>query len=205
MNDNRAKVLMQGATFELSVPTVASMPEDQGAEVAFIGRSNSGKSSALNALCARKNLARTSRTPGRTQHIVIFKLDATRRLVDLPGFGYAKVPKSVKVKWQEELPLYLDRRQCLNGLVLLIDVRHPLLPPDEATIKWCVHYQKPLHILLNKCDKVSKGAASSALLKVRRRLEKESFPVSVQLFSSLRARGLQECWRQLDKWFWLRD
>ena len=205
MSDNRTKALMQGATFELSVPNVPSMPPDTGAEVAFIGRSNSGKSSALNALCTRKNLARTSRTPGRTQHMVIFKLDAVRRLVDLPGFGYAKVPKSVKAEWQVELPRYLNCRQCLSGLVLLVDIRHPLMPAEEATIEWCAHYKKPLHILLNKSDKMSKGAAATVFLRVKRRLEEETFPASVQLFSALRRQGLEECWGKLDKWFWKQD
>jgi GTP-binding protein len=131
------RALLQNARFSKSVPEPHLLPPDRGREVAFAGRSNTGKSSAINVLCGQHGLARISRTPGRTQHLVVFDLDAERRLIDLPGFGYAKVAKSMRTHWERALPEYLEQRRTLVGLVLLMDIRHPLKPQDELIIGWC--------------------------------------------------------------------
>ena len=192
------------ARFMISAPTLALCPDDTGAEVAFAGRSNAGKSSAINALTQQNALARTSRTPGRTQLINFFTVmnDESRRLVDLPGYGYAKVPEAVKIEWQKHLSDYLRGRFSLRGLVLLMDVRHPLTEFDQMMLDYADQRGMPVHILLTKADKLKKGPASAALQKVRSRLKDWEDLVSVQLFSSLKRDGVDTLSQKLNQWLY---
>ena len=192
----------QAARFLTSAPTLAKCPSDTGAEVAFAGRSNAGKSSAINVMTHQKALARTSKTPGRTQLINFFTLgdDTERRLVDLPGYGFAKVPDAVKMEWQRHLSDYLQRRTCLRGLVLLMDVRHPLTEFDQTMLGWADEQDMPVHILLTKADKLKSGAAKNALQQVRSQLREWEDLVSIQLFSSLKKQGIEELHSRLDDW-----
>ena len=192
------------ASFLISAPTLALCPDDTGAEVAFAGRSNAGKSSAINALTQQNALARTSRTPGRTQLINFFSVmnDESRRLVDLPGYGYAKVPEAVKLEWQKHLAEYLRNRFSLRGLVLLMDVRHPLTEFDQMMLDYADQRGMPVHILLTKADKLKKGPASAALQKVRSRLKEWEDLVSVQLFSSLKRDGVDTLSQKLNQWLY---
>ncbi|MDW5376113.1 ribosome biogenesis GTP-binding protein YihA/YsxC [Halomonas sp. HP20-15] len=185
-----------------SAPTLAACPPDDGREVAFAGRSNAGKSSAINALVQQKALARTSKTPGRTQLINFFGIanDTRQRLVDLPGYGFAKVPESVKREWQRHLSQYLQERRSLQGLVLMMDVRHPLTEFDEMMLGWADEQDMPVHILLTKADKLKPGAAKNTLLKVRRQLADWEDLVSIQLFSALKRQGVDELAARLDAW-----
>ena len=192
------------ASFVISAPTLATCPDDTGAEVAFAGRSNAGKSSAINALTQQNGLARTSRTPGRTQLINFFSVmnNESLRLVDLPGYGYAKVPEAVKIEWQKHLSDYLRGRFSLRGLVLLMDVRHPLTEFDQMMLSYADQRNMPVHILLTKSDKLKKGPASAALQKVRSRLKEWEDLVSVQLFSSLKRDGVDTLSQKLDQWLY---
>jgi len=187
------------ARFMLSIPDPQQAPPDAGYEVAFAGRSNAGKSSALNALTQRKSLARTSKTPGRTQHLVFFELDGERRLVDLPGYGFAKVPEKVRRHWGLAMETYLSGRESLRGLVLMMDVRHPLTDFDKQMLQWCQHARMPVHILLTKADKLKRGPAMSTLLKVQKTLAEQP-NVSVQLFSALKHTGVEQARAVLDSW-----
>jgi GTP-binding protein len=187
------------ATFVTSAANLAACPPESVAEVAFAGRSNAGKSSAINAITNQTRLARISKTPGRTQLINFFGLAEGRFLVDLPGYGFAKVPLSVKNKWQEELEKYLRRRQVLCGLILLSDIRHPLKDFDRMMIDWAVQSGLPLHLLLTKSDKLKRGAAQNTLLAVQKEL-KGFDNVTVQLFSSLKNDGVTEVRAKLDEW-----
>ena len=187
------------ATFVTSAANLAACPPESLAEVAFAGRSNAGKSSAINAITNQTRLARISKTPGRTQLINFFGLAEGRFLVDLPGYGFAKVPLSVKNKWQEELEKYLRRRQVLCGLVLLSDIRHPLKEFDRMMIDWALQSGLPLHLLLTKSDKLKRGAAQNTLLAVQKELKPFS-NVTVQLFSSLKNDGVTEVRTKLDEW-----
>lgn len=190
------------ARFLTSAPTLAKCPVDSGVEVAFAGRSNAGKSSAINAITQQKALARTSKTPGRTQLINIFSLgdDVERRLVDLPGYGYAKVPENIKQEWQRHLSDYLHRRASLKGLVLVMDVRHPLTEFDLDLLEVADERDLPVHILLTKADKLKKGAAKNALQQVRSRLREWEDLISIQLFSSLKRQGVEDVHQRLDSW-----
>ena len=206
MTDNaseRARKLLKNARFTLSVPEARLLPSDTGREIAFAGRSNAGKSSALNVLCAQRGLARTSRTPGRTQHIVVFELDEERRLIDLPGFGYAKVAKSMRAHWEEALPEYLETRASLAGLILLMDIRHPLKPQDLAVLEWCNHAGVAVHVLLNKSDKLSRGPATATLHQVTAAIAKRGWTASAQLFSALKQDGAEQAWQVLADWLQL--
>jgi GTP-binding protein len=187
------------ATFVVSAANLAACPPDSRAEVAFAGRSNAGKSSAINAVTGQSRLARISKTPGRTQLINFFSLPQERYLVDLPGYGFAKVPLSVKKKWQDELEKYLRRRQALCGLILLSDIRHPLKEFDRQMIDWALQSELPLHVLLTKADKLKRGAAQNTLLAVQKELKAHS-SVSVQLFSSLKNEGVDAARSQLSTW-----
>ena len=187
------------ASFVTSAANLAACPPESVAEVAFAGRSNAGKSSAINAITNQTRLARISKTPGRTQLINFFGLAEGRFLVDLPGYGFAKVPLSVKNKWQEELEKYLRRRQVLCGLILLSDIRHPLKDFDRMMIDWAVQSGLPLHLLLTKSDKLKRGAAQNTLLAVQKEL-KGFDNVTVQLFSSLKNDGVTEVRAKLDEW-----
>jgi GTP-binding protein len=188
------------AVFLTSVPDSSIAPPDQGAEVAFAGRSNAGKSSALNTITERRGLARTSKTPGRTQQINFFDLGENRRLVDLPGFGYAKVPQAMKEQWQQNLMEYLHVRRSLRGLILLMDCRHPLTKYDQQMLRWCADVGLPTHVLLTKSDKLKRGAASNSLLSVRRRLSDLHPTATVQLFSALNKTGVHEARQLLSDW-----
>ncbi|HAT8808739.1 TPA: ribosome biogenesis GTP-binding protein YihA/YsxC [Legionella pneumophila] len=193
--------LYSKAVFLKSAARVNQLPEDSGYEVAFAGRSNAGKSSALNCLTNNKNLARTSKTPGRTQLINLFSLDEQRRLVDLPGYGYAKVAMEVKLEWQKNLAHYLEARQCLRGLILLMDIRHPLKDLDQILVNWALHRELPVHILLTKADKLSRSEVKNAVLKVRQYYELAEHLVSVQAFSSVKKDGVEELISVLDCWY----
>lgn len=194
------KLHFNNATFLTSSPTLVELPPDEGIEIAFIGRSNAGKSSALNTITNIKGLARTSKTPGRTQMINFFQLDDHRRLVDLPGYGYAKVPLAIKNRWQKNINEYLKTRCSLKGLILIMDIRHPLKEYDQQCIQWVAHSDLPTHILLTKADKLSRGESINTLLQVRKALV--PIPnVTVQLFSSLTKAGLEEALTVLDDWF----
>ncbi|AWN73004.1 TPA: ribosome biogenesis GTP-binding protein YihA/YsxC [Legionella anisa] len=189
------------AVFLKSAARVSHLPEDSGYEVAFAGRSNAGKSSALNCLTNIKNLARTSKTPGRTQLINLFEIDEARRLVDLPGYGYAKVALQVKMEWQKNLAHYLEVRQSLKGLILLMDIRHPLKDLDLMMVDWALERELPVHILLTKSDKLSRSEVKNTLLKVRRYYELAAHLITVQSFSSLKKEGVGELIALLNQWF----
>ncbi len=192
----------QRATFLKSAAKVSQLPEDTGIEIAFAGRSNAGKSSALNCVCGIRQLARTSKTPGRTQLINLFTLeDEHHRLIDLPGYGYAKVALQLKRDWQQNLAHYLDVRESLKGLVLLMDIRHPLKELDQMMIGWATNRELPVHILLTKADKVSRGQAQSSVLQVQKHYELFKDIISVQPFSSLKKQGVDELITVLDGWF----
>lgn len=188
------------AIFLKSAAKVNQLPPDAGYEVAFAGRSNAGKSSALNCLTNIKNLAKTSKTPGRTQLINLFTLDEQRRLVDLPGYGYAKVSMQIKLEWQKNLAHYLEVRQSLKGLVLVMDVRHPLKDLDKVMIDWALDRSLPIHILLTKADKISRSEVKNCVLKVRRHYELAEHLVSVQAFSSLKKEGVDTLIDILNSW-----
>ena len=190
---------LRTAEFMLSVARMSQCPADEGHEVAFAGRSNAGKSSALNTLCARNKLARTSHTPGRTQQLNFFAVGSGRRLVDLPGYGYAKVPLELRAEWGKLVETYLEKRASLAGVVLLMDARHPLKPQDRMLVEWVVTLERPLHVLLTKSDKLSKGQAAATLTAVRRELAGMG-EASVQLFSSMDGRGVDEARAVLARW-----
>ncbi len=194
--------LYQQAYYLKSAPNLSHCPLDEGYEVAFAGRSNAGKSSALNVITSQKALARTSKTPGRTQMINFFALDeaAERKLVDLPGYGFAKVNLKMKRAWEAGLAEYIEKRQSLKGLILLMDVRHPMTEIDQVMLDWTLDLELPVHILLTKADKLKKGPANSTLLKLKKQL-KEQYPhATAQLFSSLKRTGLDQVWHKLDEW-----
>jgi GTP-binding protein len=188
------------ASFLTSASKVHQCPDDTGWEVAFAGRSNAGKSSAINTLTGNHKLARTSKTPGRTQLLNFFHLSGNQRLVDLPGYGYAKVPEAVKREWTEQLEAYLQQRQSLRGMVVMMDSRRPLQEFDRVMLDWAVSAGMPVHILLTKADKLKKGPASNTLLKVRKALAENADLVSVQLFSALKGTGLRELEKKLNAW-----
>lgn len=192
--------LYQKATYLKSAPNLSHCPPDAGYEVAFAGRSNAGKSSALNVITSQKSLARVSKTPGRTQMINLFTLDEQRRLVDLPGYGFAKVNVQVKRLWEAGLAEYVEKRQALKGLMLMMDVRHPLQPLDIMMLDWTRELNLPLHILLTKADKLSRNQASKALLGLQSQLKQQYPNASAQLFSSLNKQGLDQAWLKLDEW-----
>lgn len=195
--------LFRKAHFLTSAPSLRQCPPEIGAEVAFAGRSNAGKSSAINRLTQNGKLARTSKTPGRTQLINFFGLgDERLRLVDLPGYGYAKVPLATKQQWQENLAEYLQARQSLRGLVLLMDIRHPLQEYDTTMLNWAVQGNMPVHLLLTKADKLSRGASQTTLNKVVQHLKKSSVgaSVTVQTFSAHTGDGLDKLEKILLQW-----
>jgi GTP-binding protein len=190
----------RAAEFLTSAGKLSQCPPDDGWEVAFAGRSNSGKSSAINSLTNNRKLAKTSRTPGRTQLINFFRLSDCQRLVDLPGYGFARVPQAVKREWTRNLENYLRRRQCLRGLVLLMDVRHPLQPFDNQMLNWALASEMPVHILLTKADKLNRGPANAVLHQVEAAVGPHRDLVSVQLFSALKQTGIEELIAVLDRW-----
>lgn len=190
----------KNVSFLLSAARLGQLPPDAGAEVAFAGRSNAGKSSALNTITEIGSLARTSKTPGRTQQINLFVVDETRRLVDLPGYGYAKVPEAVKQQWGQTLSRYLETRACLRGLILLMDIRHPLKEFDRQLLAWSHARGMPVHVLLTKADKLKRGPAMSVLQSVRRELAAGGIAASLQLFSALNRTGVEEARDQLRRW-----
>lgn len=190
------------AQFLISAPSINQCPGDTGREVAFAGRSNAGKSSAINTLTDNAKLARTSKTPGRTQLLNFFSLSEDCRLVDLPGYGFAKVSKATKQAWDRNLAGYLQERQSLQGLVMLMDIRHPLQQYDWQMIRWASESKMPVHLLLTKADKLKRGPAKNTLLQVQRELENEGLSenLSIQTFSSLKKEGLKELKHQLLQW-----
>ena len=198
-------VNFQVAEYLKSAVELSQLPADSGAEVAFIGRSNAGKSSALNTITGIKALARVSKTPGRTQAINLFTLNHKQRLVDLPGYGYAKVPLSMKTKWEANINRYLAERHCLRGLVLIMDVRHPLKELDRMLLEWAMASNLPVHILLTKADKLSRGAAKKTWQEVVNAVKPAGDLVSVQLFSSLDNSGVDQAKALLSEWLTAND
>lgn len=188
------------ALFLTSASKLSQCPEDEGAEVAFAGRSNAGKSSAINTLTGIKKLARTSKTPGRTQLLNFFSLTEQQRLVDLPGYGFAKVPIELKLRWQKSMDKYLRQRRSLKGLVLVMDIRRPLQEFDQMMLDWAQAREMPVHILLTKADKFKRGPAKSQLLSVRKQLADAGCLATVQLFSSLKKDGIKDLCRVLNGW-----
>ncbi len=195
-------ILFNKTSFLMSAPSVKQSPIDEGKEVAFAGRSNAGKSSVINTLTDNKKLARTSKKPGRTQLLNFFSLNKDRRLVDLPGYGFAKVPIVVKRNWNRNLAGYLQERQSLVGVVILMDIRHPLQKYDWQLIRWASESKMPVHLLLTKSDKLKRGAINNVLLSVEEELAKEKLSASftIQAFSSFKRFGLDELKQKLIIW-----
>jgi GTP-binding protein len=202
MLNEENRIFYNTAKFLLSASKLNQCPDDTGAEVAFAGRSNAGKSSAINSLTNNKKLARTSKTPGRTQLINFFSLNVDNtRIVDLPGYGYAKVPIAMKEHWQKHLDQYLQQRLSLRGVVLVMDIRHPMKEFDHMMIDWCQSTQVPLHVLLTKSDKLNRGPAQSTLLQLKKILtEVLGDKVTIQTFSALKFDGVDSLKSQLDIW-----
>ena len=197
--------LLQKAKFLTSANHINELPEDDGLEIAFAGRSNAGKSSAINSLSRQNRLAYVSKQPGRTQLVNFFEIEERKYLVDLPGYGYAKVPESMRKHWQKTLPTYLQQRQSLVGLVIVMDIRNPLTALDINMLDWFAPRQKPIHVLLTKCDKLSKDKQNKTLFSVQKELENQwstfyQTPCTTQLFSSLKKIGLEEADGVLETW-----
>ena len=193
MNDKR----YHKAVYLYSAHQLTQLPDDMGKEIVFAGRSNAGKSSVINALARQKSLARTSRAPGRTRQINFFDVGADMRLVDLPGYGYARAPDSLRQHWGQLINAYLERRRCLAGLVLIVDIRRCLTELDRQMLDWCENKAMPVHVLLNKADKLSRSAAGQSLITVENSLKENA---GVQLFSAAKKHGLEELCRVLDIW-----
>lgn len=192
---------LRRAEFTIAAQRIRQLPADSGREVAFAGRSNAGKSSSLNAIAGRNALARVSKTPGRTQQLVVFELEPGLRLIDLPGYGYAKVPPAMKALWEQTMDEYFRTRRSLSGLVLIMDVRHPLRDFDRQMLEFCAAAAIPVHILLNKSDKLKRGAATNTLLAVQRELEQAQLgEISMQLFSALRSTGVDDARKVITRW-----
>jgi GTP-binding protein len=196
-----AKIHYPNTHFITSAPDIRHLPEDEGIEIAFAGRSNAGKSSALNRLTNQRGLAKTSKTPGRTQLINLFKVADNCHIVDLPGYGFAQVPLELKKKWQKSLGEYLQRRQCLKGLVVLMDIRHPMKDLDQQMIYWAVDSGIPVQVLLTKADKLKSGARKATLLKIREEAKAFGGDVVVDAFSSLKGIGVDQLRAKMDIWF----
>ncbi len=195
------KINFQHTHFITSAPDIRHLPEDAGIEVAFAGRSNAGKSSALNRLTNQKSLAKTSKTPGRTQLINLFKVRDNCHIVDLPGYGFAQVPLEMKKKWQKSLGEYLQKRECLQGLVVLMDIRHPMKDLDQQMIYWAVDSGISVQVLLTKADKLKSGARKAQLLKIREASLAFGGDVAVDAFSSLKGIGVDQLRAKLHTWF----
>ena len=188
------------ARFIISCAQLDQLPSPELPEVAFAGRSNAGKSSALNILVGHKQLARVSKTPGRTQLINYFEVDGLGRLVDLPGYGYAKVPEPIRRSWGALVGGYVDGRENLSGLVVVMDIRHPMTDLDLQMLSWGTTSARRCHVLLTKADKLGYGAAKNQLQKVQAQLNKLSQPASVQLFSSQTRQGVDEAREKVRAW-----
>lgn len=194
------KNVYRDARFLLGVARLTQLPADDGAEVAFAGRSNSGKSSVINALTGRVALARIGKTPGRTQELNFFALSDHQRLVDLPGYGYAKVPAALQRRWAALVEGYLAGRRSLRGVVVIMDARRPFMDADAQLLTWCAAARLSVHVLLNKSDKLGRGPAAATLAKARRRLADFDPHWAVQLFSATRREGVEGLGLQLDAW-----
>ncbi|WP_444996582.1 ribosome biogenesis GTP-binding protein YihA/YsxC [Aliikangiella sp. IMCC44359] len=189
------------ARYLMGAAELKQLPPDEGIEVALAGRSNAGKSTALNAITEQKSLAKTSKTPGRTQLINLFRLDDDCRLTDLPGYGFAKVSKSVKEKWQTTLSHYLQQRKCLQALVVFMDIRHPMKETDKQIINWAVSAEIPTHVVLSKADKLKSGARKAAHLAANKHLARISPDITSQVFSATQKIGIEELIEQLKIWY----
>jgi GTP-binding protein len=188
----------RSASYVISAHRLRQLPPDSGFEVAFAGRSNAGKSSAINTLTDQKSLARTSKTPGRTQQIVIFDIDTEKRIADLPGYGYAKVPAELKAHWRKVMQQYFNQRESIRGVVLVMDIRHPMRAFDEQMLNWCSASGVPCHVLLTKADKLKRGPAQATLLQVRKALPQIA---TAQVFSAKSRAGLAELIARLNQWY----
>ena len=188
------------AVFLKSVAQLDQLPDDQGAEVAFIGRSNSGKSTAINSITGKKGLAKTSKTPGRTQLLNFFQINEHLRLVDLPGYGFANVPNDKKTDWEKTIATYLKIRKSLKGLVITMDIRHPFKDRDQAMLTWASHYQIPVYILLTKADKLTRNQAANALKLTAQQLAILNKPYEIQTFSATKSIGLESVRRRILNW-----
>ena len=191
--------------FTISVNNFNELPEDEGREIAFAGRSNAGKSSSINTLSNQNRLAYVSKQPGRTQLINYFAIEEGKSLVDLPGYGYAKVPGAIRNHWQTILPAYLQERQSLVGLIIVMDIRRPLTELDTKMLDWFAPRQKPIHILLTKSDKLSRDKSMQALFKTQKIIKEKwadfyQTPCSVQLFSSLKKTGVDKADEVIQNW-----
>ena len=188
--------------FDRSCPAEQFFPDDEGIELAICGRSNSGKSSVLNMLANQKKLAKTSNTPGRTQSINFFNIneDSSKKLVDLPGYGYAKASKKMQKEWGQQITKYMASRKSLRGIILIMDVRHPLQESDLNFISWCEQYNLPMQILLNKSDKLSKNKASQELMKCTEKTAHNLLLDRPMLLSAKTASGAEELSRKLLDW-----
>ncbi len=193
---------LANTSFYTSASSADSLPADEGYEVAFAGRSNAGKSSAINRLCNQKSLARTSKTPGRTQLINFFSVSPANKLADLPGYGYAKASHSKQRQWLELLEYYFTHRQALKGTIIVMDIRHPFQDADQKMIDWCMHHHCDVHILLNKSDKLSRNKAHNQLQTANNMLSNYTGGlISIQLFSAITGNGMDEAISKIYGWF----
>ncbi len=193
--------LFSHCEFLISAYKTSQLPEDEGMEIAFAGRSNSGKSTTINALTNHKGLAKVSKTPGRTQLFNCFEFKPNMRLVDLPGYGYAKVPKKMKKHWEKEIDAYLMNRESLIGVVIIMDIRHPMKLFDEQMLTWAHESGLHSHVLLNKADKLNNNETKKTLMKVTKEISKYSESTTCQVFSALRRTGAAELSQIITPWF----
>lgn len=194
---------LKQARFIAGAVNLSHAPADVGHEVAFVGRSNSGKSSAINAITHNSKLARVSKLPGRTQQINFFEVTGQQRIVDLPGYGFAKVPKEVREQWKEMVESYIAHRETLRGLVLVTDSRLGLTDLDWTMLDWCGHVSVPVHVLLSKCDKLTRSAGMVSLRTTHQLLSERGSEAQAQLFSALKGDGLAEVERVINRWLQL--
>lgn len=193
--------LFSNCEFLISAYKTHQLPDDDGMEIAFAGRSNSGKSTTINALTNHKGLAKVSRTPGRTQLFNCFEFKPNKRLVDLPGYGYAKVPIKMKKHWEKEIDSYLMNRKSLIGVVIIMDIRHPMKVFDEQMLTWADQSGLHSHVLLNKADKLNNNDTKKTLMRVKKEIAKFSLSTTCQTFSALRRTGADELSQVVTPWF----